>query len=223
MGRDLRSIAAFCSWSGGKDSALALHKAGRAGIETTTLLTMMSAEPEAAGRSRSHGLPEAVLRRQSESLGLAHEFRRASWSDYEAVFSAALADFKRAGLECGVFGDIDVDDHRLWVERVCAAAGLEYREPLWQMDRMQVIWESLAAGFRSIIVSCDREKLGEKYLGRELTPGLAREMAAKGVDAAGENGEYHTFVYDGPGFAHPVEFLTKDIAEHGGYLFLALE
>jgi diphthine-ammonia ligase len=215
-------MKSFCSWSGGKDSALALYEAGKAGLEVTALLTMMAAEPEAAGRSRSHGLSEAVLRRQSESLELVHDLRAATWAGYEAVFSAALADLKRDGIGCGVFGDIDVEDHRRWVERVCGKAGLEWREPLWGRERMKVVWDLLAAGFRTVIVSCDEAKMGEKYLGREITPGLARELAGKGVDAAGENGEYHTFVFDGPLFARPVEFGTGAVREHDGYLFLAL-
>ncbi len=216
-------MKAFCSWSGGKDSALALFEAKRAGIETTKLLTMMAAEPEAGGRSRSHGLSETVLRRQSETMGLAHELRAATWADYESVFSAALADFKKAGIECGVFGDIDVEDHRRWVERVCGAAGLEWREPLWGRERVKLVWDFLAAGFRAIVVSCDAANLGEKFLGRELTPGLVSELEARGVDVAGENGEYHTFVFDGPLFTQPVEYAVGAVREHAGYLFLALE
>ncbi|MBN2352369.1 MAG: diphthine--ammonia ligase [Spirochaetales bacterium] len=216
-------MRAFCSWSGGKDSAFALYEAKKEGIEVAALLTIMAAEPEAGGRSRSHGLSEAVLRRQSECMGLAHEFRSTTWAEYEAVFSAALADLKGTGVECGVFGDIDVEDHRRWAERVCGKAGLEWREPLWGRDRTKLVWDLLAAGFRAIVVSCDKEKLGEKFLGREIAPGLIRELEARGVDAAGENGEYHTFVFDGPLFARPVEYATGDVREHDGYLFLSIK
>jgi diphthine-ammonia ligase len=76
---------------------------------------------------------------------------------------------------------------------------------------------------RALIVSCDKSKMGEQFLGRELTLDLAQELAARGVDAAGENGEYHTFVFDGPLFRQPVQFRLKEIEEHGGYLFLNIE
>ncbi len=216
-------MKAFCSWSGGKDSAFALYEAKKSGIETTTLLTMMAAEPGAGGRSRSHGLSEAILRRQSEAMGLTHELRAATWADYESVFSSALAGFKEAGIECGVFGDIDVEDHRRWVERVCGAAGLEWREPLWGRERTKLVWDALAAGFRALIDSCDAVTLGEKVLGREIAPGLLRELEERGVDAAGENGEYHTFAFAGPLFLRPLEYAIGDVREHGGYLFLTVE
>jgi diphthine-ammonia ligase len=214
---------AFASWSGGKDSALAVYKARRNGYEARSLLTMMAEEPEAAGRSRSHGLTESVLRRQSESLGVRHVFASATWESYEAVFKAIITSFHAEGMSDGIFGDIDLQAHLEWVVRVCGEAGVSWREPLWGMERRRVVDELLQAGFKALIISCDKEKMGERFLGREITAALAEELASIGVDPAGENGEYHTFVFDGPLFHQPVAFTRGAIEEHDRYLFLSVE
>jgi diphthine-ammonia ligase len=213
-------VVSFCSWSGGKDSALALYKAMADGHQPRALLTMMA---EDRPRSRSHGLSETLLRRQSARMEIRHVFAGTSWADYEAVFRATVASLKAEGIECGVFGDIDLAAYLEWVARVCANIGITYREPLWGMDRRRVLEELHAAGFRAIIVSCDKARMGERFLGREIDPELIEELESIGVDAAGEQGEYHTFVLDGPLFREPVGYRTAGIEEHGRYVFLTLE
>ena len=216
------ALIAFSSWSGGKDSALALHRAGAAGYDVRYLLTMLAAEPGAGGRSRSHGLPRTLLERQSRAMGLDHVFGRATWEEYEAGFKIAVAGLKERGCAAGVFGDIDLQAHLDWVRRVCGECGVSWHEPLWQYDRRRVVEEFLAAGFRAIIVSCNRGKMGEDFLGKELTLELADRLSSIGVDAAGENGEYHSMVFDGPCFSEPVTYHTGGIEAHNGYLFLAV-
>lgn len=210
----------FCSWSGGKDSCLALHKALNEGYDARYLLAMMS---EKGDGSRSHGIPARLLLEQSAKMNIEMIQRRASWEDYEGVFLHTLKNLNDKGIEYGIFGDIDTQDHLDWVVRVCKTAGMRYLEPLWKYDRTDVLKEFLDAGFRAIIVSCDGNKMGESYLGKELTMELADELASINVDAAGENGEYHTFVYDGPIFRERIEFTTKSIRRNNGYLFLEIE
>ena len=111
---------AFCSWSGGKDSMLALHRALDAGFAVEALLAMFD---EGGERSRSHAIPPGLMRAQAAALGLPLVMRRAGWSDYEAVFVDQLRQFAAAGLTHGVFGDIDLQPHRDWEERVCASVG----------------------------------------------------------------------------------------------------
>ncbi len=209
----------FCSWSGGKDSCLALHKAIKQGYEVRYLLTMMSEN----GGSRSHGIADKLLFEQAEKLNMEMIQRRASWEDYEKVFLNALGELKQKGVEHGVFGDIDTREHLDWVKRVCDMEKMRCLEPLWKKKRMQVVKEFIDAGFRAIIVSCDGSKMGEKYLGREITMELAQELASINIDGAGENGEYHSFVYDGPIFSERIEFKTKSIRRNNGYLFLEIE
>jgi uncharacterized protein (TIGR00290 family) len=214
------SSRAFCSWSGGKDSALALYKSLNNGYSVQSLLTMMA---ETGGASRSHGLSEGVLRKQSQQLNAPHVFKCASWEEYEAVFKSAVLGFKESGITCGIFGDIDVQAHLDWVARICAETGIRYLEPLWGYERLKVIEQFLAAGFRAIVVACDKAKMGETYLGQELTVPLARQLVAIGVDAAGENGEYHTLVFDGPVFKNRVNYEITGMREDEGYLFLTIE
>ncbi len=134
---------ALVSWSGGKDSALAMWRARRQGWEPVALFNMLAAREE---RSRSHGLAPAVLAAQAQALGLPLVTARADWSDYEAVFIATLRDEARRA-EAVVFGDIDLDAHREWEEKVCHAAGLEAVLPLWQQPRRALVDEMIATGF----------------------------------------------------------------------------
>ena len=212
--------AFFCSWSGGKDSCLALHRMLVAGHRPRRLLTMLD---ESGARSHSHGLRPEVRRAQAGALGLPITFRSASWEDYETRFLDALAELKRAGLSAGVFGDIDVDAHRRWVERVSAEAGTTAHEPLWKCARRALLAEFLAAGFAARIVVVKESALDESFLGRTLDAGLVAEFEARGIDPSGENGEYHTVVTDGPVFSRPLGAAERGRACHDGYAFLDLE
>ena len=191
----------FCSWSGGKDAYLSLHRAVAAGGKPEVLLCMAH---EDGLRSRGHGLPLPLLERQAESLGLRLVTRATTWDDYEATYIAALHELRAAGLEGGVFGDIDLAPHREWVERVCAVAGMSCHLPLWLEPRLPLIEELLACGVRSTIVAVDARRLDKRFVGLELTRELVAELEALGIDACGEEGEYHTFVTVAPLFSAPV-------------------
>ena len=106
----------FVSWSGGKDSCFACYQAIKGGLKVRYLLNMMDEDGQ---RSRSHGLPTGVLQLQAQALKISLVQRRASWNDYEAEFKNALLTFKEEGIEGGVFGDIDIEEHRQWVDRIC--------------------------------------------------------------------------------------------------------
>jgi uncharacterized protein (TIGR00290 family) len=141
----------------------------------------------------------------------------ATWPDYETQFKAGLARFPQQDIYHGVFGDIDLVPHRQWVERVCRECGLTAHLPLWQGDREELVREFLAAGFKALIVVVDRKRMPADFLGREINEQLLADLAAIGVDGCGENGEFHSFVYDGPLFKHPVEFEAGEaltLAEH---------
>ena len=160
---DFGGTPVFCSWSGGKDSALALHEAARAGAEPRLLVSMMV---EGGERSRSHGLSREVLAAQAEAVGLPIEFGAASWSGYEAELIRVLeASIAAGGPIVGVFGDIDMQDHRDWVERVCGLVGAEARLPIWQRDRRAVMDELLDTGFRAVIVAVRDGVLPKELLG----------------------------------------------------------
>lgn len=191
---------AFFSWSGGKDSMLALHRALAQGVRFEALLAMFD---ESGERSRSHAIPPALMQAQADALGLPLVMRRAGWADYEAVFTAQLREFSALGLTHGVFGDIDLQPHRDWEEKVCTAAGLEALLPLWHEERRALVDELLALGYRARVVCVDARFLDAGYCGREFDAAFLADLPAS-VDACGENGEFHTFVFDGPRFARAV-------------------
>lgn len=204
----------FCSWSGGKDSCLALHRAMQAGARPESLVTMMI---EDGHRSRSHGLRQDVVEAQASAMELPVVMRATSWGNYEASFIDVLGALTDKDVSMGIFGDIDLQDHRDWVERVCAAVGMEAVLPLWLDNRLSVVRECIDLGIDCRIVSCKSELMGEEYLGQQLTRELAESLEQKGIDACGENGEFHTVVVNGPMFKYAIELESVGVYEHGGY------
>jgi uncharacterized protein (TIGR00290 family) len=188
------------SWSGGKDSCLALWRSQKAGIVITHLLTALD---ETGQKTRSHGVTRELILSQGKSLGMANEFISASWQDYETQFIAKLKFLKLQNISQIIFGDIDLFAHREWEEMVCARAGITAQLPLWNESRLDIVHEFLDAGFKARVVCVDGKVLNDSYVGREFNNEFISNLP-KGVDACGENGEFHTFVYDGPNFKHPV-------------------
>lgn len=201
-------VVAFSSWSGGKDSCLALYRAEKQGIRVPYLFTMIE---EGGLRSRSHGLRNELLQAQAEAMAKTWEFRKATWGDYEAEFLGYLQHKREQGITHGVFGDIDLEPHREWVKRVCETEGIQHLLPLWQESRQDLIREFVRAGFLARIVTLDTRRVPEEYLGRLFTEDLIEDFEAMGVDACGENGEFHTVVLDGPVFRHAIEVEFGDI------------
>lgn len=193
---------ALVSWSGGKDSCLALWRAQSAGSAIGLLITAMD---ESGAKSRSHGIPPALLAAQAASIGAPLEFYDTSWTSYEEKFIGVLRAARERGITRAIFGDIDLLPHREWEEKVCAAAGLQAQLPLWLEERRKLVDEFLAAGFKAVVVCVNGNVLGAEFCGREFDAAFLADLP-EGVDACGENGEFHTFVYDGPAFSHPVAF-----------------
>lgn len=214
------------SFSGGKDSCLALWRARQAGLDVRAVINVLE---EAGERNRSHGVSKGLLEAQARALDVELVAPAASWRDYEATFTQALAELKTRGFEVAVFGDIDLQAHREWEEKVCALAGLECRLPLWNEPRMDLAREVLRLGFRPIVVCTDSRYLDDSFCGRIYDEQFIADLP-ENVDACGENGEFHTFVFDGPGFLQPVpcevaskrEYIAP--AEFGGtrYCFASL-
>lgn len=212
----------FASWSGGKDSVLACYDATKSGkIEIAYLLNMLS---ENGTHSRSHGLMAEVLKAQAEAMRIPMIQMKTTWQHYEEEFKKALLNFKNDGVQTGVFGDIDVQEHRDWVEGVCAETGIKPLLPLWHKTRESLMEEFISAGFKAVVVAVNLEFLGSEWLGRQIDGEFVKDIKRlPQVDLCGENGEYHTFVYDGPIFKKPVEFIVgKQILKEKRW-FLALE
>lgn len=207
----------LCSWSGGKDSYLAFYKALRSGALPSALLNVLNERGET---SRSHGIPKPVLRAQAECLNLPIEFTSTSWADYEAEFIKKLRQLKSAYSSSHiVFGDIDIESHKAWEEKVSEAADLQPFLPLWQQNREALVNEMIEIGIKALIVSC-RSSLASQLLGKVIDKELLDLFSELGIDACGENGEYHTLVIDGPLHQRPLEVKTSNVMEHGQYAFI---
>jgi diphthine-ammonia ligase len=209
----------FCSWSGGKDSCLALHHAILDGGMPRALLTMMSDDGHG---SRSHGLPRPLLEEQARRIGTPIIFRSASWAEYEKVFSSALEGFRDEGMADGVFGDIDLQDHRDWCVRVCSAQNIRAFHPLWKRPRRELLEEFIGLGFKAVIIVTEAKKMGPEWLGRIIDARAISEMEKLGIDPSGETGEYHTVVMEGPIFRSRISLTIGEPVLHDGYWFLGV-
>jgi uncharacterized protein (TIGR00290 family) len=189
---------------------LALHRARESGVEIAGLLCMLE---ETGARTRSHGVPLALVEAQARSLGLPIVTPPASWQDYESAFTTALRALREQGVTDIVFGDIDLDSHRAWEERVCEVAGLRARLPLWQVARDEAVRDVFSLGYRARVVCVNAKWLGDTFAGRLFDEAFVRDLPA-GVDACGENGEFHTFVFDGPLFRWPVEHRVGGVVRY---------
>jgi uncharacterized protein (TIGR00290 family) len=201
---------AFCSWSGGKDSCLALQRSLENDLKVTHLLTMFD---ETGERSRSHAVSREVMQAQADALKLKLIAPAASWQNHETVFVGELKKLKAGGIEIAVFGDIDLAAHREWEEKVCRAAGIEACLPLWNERRMDLVEEFFDRNFRAVVICVNEKFLGKEFCGREFDRKFVADLP-DGVDACGENGEFHTFVYDGALFKNPVRFEIAEIYHH---------
>ncbi|MFJ8516904.1 Dph6-related ATP pyrophosphatase [Lysinibacillus xylanilyticus] len=210
----------IASFSGGKDSVLALYKAMKVG-EAVGLIVMLEEEGE---RSRSHGMPPELIRAQAKSIGLPVYTAAASWSEYEKVFMSLLEKAKNQSAEVLVTGDLDMPEHGCWHDKVTKNAGLKLGMPLWEMDHREAVEEFINLGFVTIIVTVNLSLgMREEDLGRTLTHEYIKELEARGIDPCGEGGEFHTTVLDGPMFKQPIPVRKCEIIRNGEYAFLPLE
>lgn len=188
-------------YSCGKDSALALHRMISEGHTPACLIVTFNKE---ADRSWFHGVTEDLLDAVSASLDIPVIRCICTGDTYESEVERCLTQAREQGAEAAAFGDIDIEDHRIWNQARCDAAGLECVLPLWQETRESLVAETINEGFKAVIKCVDLSCLDESFLGETLDTALVDRISATGADACGENGEYHTFVYDGPLFKTPI-------------------
>jgi len=196
-----------CSWSGGKDSCLALHRVASGGAIPRALLTVFT---EDETRTRSHGLHRSVVEAQAEALGLELRTVSTSWADYRESLIALLKEARWDGMGSVVFGDIDIEAHRDWELAVARDAGIAGVLPLWGSTRSDVLDDWWRLHFEARIVVVRDGVMSRDYLGRTLDAEVASALEAQGVDACGENGEFHTLATNGPLFRHPLKILAGE-------------
>jgi uncharacterized protein (TIGR00290 family) len=211
----------FASWSGGKDCCLAVHRAVASGLDVVYLANTVSGDGE---RSRSHGISAAVIKKQAEALDIPIMQQRTEGDNYEAQFVTMLKVFKKEGIEGGVFGDIDFNAHREWIERVCREGGMTPYLPLWEEDQKKLVEEFIDAGFVAMIVAAKAEFFGDEILGqiidRDFLDRLEKISKTKKITPCGEAGEFHSLVIDGPLFKKRLEITESRHVEREGIHFL---
>lgn len=200
------------AWSGGKDSALALHEIQRAGdYEILTLLTTLTEDYD---RISMHGVRRELLEQQAELLGLHLEkifiSKNASEEECESKMQEVLTKYLTTGASAVVFGDIFLEDLRKYRENNLSRVGMKGIFPLWKKDTTELAHRFIDLGFKAITTCVDSEFLDKAFVGRTIDEELLAELPP-GVDPCGENGEFHSFVYDGPIFREPVSFTTGEV------------
>lgn len=213
----------FASWSGGKDCCLALYRAVVSGLDVRYLANTIT---EDGKRSRSHGISAEVIQAQAQAIGIPLSQQRTTRENYEAEFTNMLRAFKQEGIEGGVFGDIDFNAHREWIERVCRESDITPLLPLWLESQDKLVKEFIDAGFEAIVVAAKAELFGEEVLGQKVDRNFIKHLEelskTSPITPCGEAGEYHTLVIDGPIFKKRLEILETRKALREGRHFLEI-
>jgi uncharacterized protein (TIGR00290 family) len=209
------------SWSGGKDSCLALAEIRR----THNIAALLTTITRDFDRISMHGVRRILLKQQAESLGIPlHEVfisKGAGNEEYEQRTIAALEEFRAHHVDSVVFGDLFLEDIRAYREKLLSRLGMKGLYPVWGRNTARLIKEFLARGFKTAVVCVDPAKLSRAFVGRVLDEQFLSELPAE-VDPCGENGEFHTFVFDGPGFRTPVPFSFGEKVMRDGFWFADL-
>jgi uncharacterized protein (TIGR00290 family) len=206
-------------WSGGKDSALALDRAAKAGIDVDRLLSFYDS---ATLRVRFHATRVEMLEAQAAAIGIDLHAVPTTWPEMEAKVVYELASLRNEGFRGVVFGDIHLADVRAWYEERVIAAGLLHIEPLWGQPPRLLLDEFVLSGGRAIVTCVELAKLDESWLGRVIDGRFASDIASTGVDACGENGEYHSFAFAGPVFREQVRWTAGERRTDSGFAQLDL-
>lgn len=202
-------ISAIFNWSGGKDSTLALHHVLKEGkIDIQYLLTTVN---DSFNRIAMHGVREALLLQQADSLSISLiQVRLPEMPDmeiYERVMSESLVQLKKQGISHAIFGDIFLEDLKIYRENQLSKINMNAVFPLWKRDSLAVVKEFIKLGYKTIVV-CAQDGL-QDFCGRIIDESFLNDLPPN-IDPCGENGEFHTFVFDGPIFKKPINFILGE-------------
>ncbi|MFC1951209.1 diphthine--ammonia ligase [Chloroflexota bacterium] len=214
----------FASWSGGKDGCLACYRALNSGLEVSYLINMVT---EDGTRSSSHGVSTEVLRVQAKAIGIPVLQRKTTRGTYETEYKSAIRSVKRKGISGGVFGDIDFNAHREWIEKLCKDTDIAPHLPLWEESQDKLIREFINAGFVSIVVAAKSDLFSQDILGKVVDVDFINYLEGmrktKDITLCGEAGEYHTLVVDGPLFRERLKIVEAEKVLRDGSWFLDIK
>jgi len=204
-------MKAFLNWSGGKDSGFCLYKAREQGINIQALVTSINQYHD---RVSMHGVRRSLLELQAASIKLPlYTIELPEQPDmdlYEQKISETNALLKKKGFTSVVSGDLFLEDLKTYREKLYAKDGLDCLFPLWKIDTRQMLKEFIAEGFKAVIVCVNNSFLDQSFCGRLIDDAFINDLPAN-VDPCGENGEYHSFVFDGPIFTQPIAYQAGEI------------
>ena len=211
------------SWSGGKDSCLALYELQRAGEHrAAALLTTVTRDYD---RVQMHGVRRVLLERQAESLGLplrqVFTSKGATNEEYEREVAKAFSEYRAEGVETVVFGDLFLEDVRAYREQFLARHGMRGLYPVWLRDTGEFVRKFIALGFKAVVTCVSGEALDGSFAGRMIDDEFLASLPP-GVDPCGENGEFHSFVFDGPSFKDEVRFSVGERVLRDSFWFCDL-
>ena len=209
-------------WSGGKDSAWTLHELRAQGVEIAALLTTVN---EANGRVAMHAIRRELLEAQAEAAGIPLWTAPLPWPCKNGDYEARMAEACRRAVEAGVthiaFGDLFLQEIRAYRERNLQGSGLTPVFPLWDRPTDALARDMIAGGLRARLTCVDTRVLPRGFAGREYDARLLADLPA-GADPCGENGEFHSFVYDGPFFRHGIDVQSGELHQDGDFVFADL-
>ncbi len=207
----------LASWSGGKDSCFAGYRALAQGYKISRLVNFISQQYQ---RVSFHGTEKRMIQLQSQAIGIPVLQKETTADGYEQEFKEAVRTLLPEGIKGMVFGDIYLDEHKEWVERVCADLGIEAIEPLWGKSTESILTGFIDAGFEAVVVGAKAELIEEEWLGRGVDRDFMNYLKSRNIDLCGENGEYHTLVVNGPLFKRRIEITESRTIKRDGYWFL---
>lgn len=205
---------AYLNWSSGKDAALALYKLRQENeFSVEKLVTTVNSQ---VNRISMHGVRSELLQKQADSIGLPLQQialeGEISMKDYNKIMERETNKLLQEGFTHSIFGDIFLEDLKVYREKQLEEIGLRAVFPLWQKDTYQLLEEFIALGFKAIVVCVNANKLDKSFCGRLLDASFLKDLPTD-VDPCGENGEFHTFVFDGPIFNNPITFEIGELVE----------
>ncbi len=206
---------ALISWSGGKDSCFALQRSITHNIKPVALITVMNEE---GTFSKSNGVSKDILSLQAKNLELPITFIPTSWECYEKDLLCALIETKsKYNADYCIFGDIDIESHRLFEEKLSAKAGLIAELPLWGTNRNELASEEINSGIKAKVSVINKTIMPEELLGVDYSEKIFPQLRSLNIDLLGENGEFHTLVYDCPLFKDEIDIITDNFHDIQDY------
>ncbi|HSS21124.1 MAG TPA: diphthine--ammonia ligase [Pyrinomonadaceae bacterium] len=221
--RDADKTAVLMSWSGGKDSCFALYETQRGrDYRVVALLTTLTRDYD---RISMHGVRRELLEQQADSLGLPLQevfiSKDAGNEEYEQRMAEAFSAYREKGIDSVVFGDLFLEDIRAYREQFLARKQMAGIFPVWRRDTSSFIRDFIKLGFKAVVTCVDAKVLDQSFAGRQIDEEFLSDLPGH-VDPCGENGEFHSFVFDGPNFAEPVKFSLGEVVLRESFWFCDL-